>query len=134
MDDTRLIQQGAHELPSKLFLRAYLIVAITLASGCSVDQPGSARGLVANPTPLATEPSAPKPTPKPKSTSKPKATPKPGSFYKPRGWDGYSDVNCSEFDKHAHAQSFFKGTGGSKSSDRYGLDSDHDGLACETLP
>ena len=57
-----------------------------------------------------------------------------GSFYKPPGWDGASDVNCTDFDTHKHAQSFFKGTGGSKSNDPYRLDNDHDGVACETLP
>ena len=50
------------------------------------------------------------------------------------GWDGYSDVNCPDFDTHAQAQSFFKGTGGTRSNDPYGLDRDHDGIACETLP
>lgn len=78
-----------------------------------------------------------KPTPKPTAKPTPKPTPKPTkapSFYKPPGWDGYSDVNCSDFDTHAHAQSFFVGTGGSKSYDPYRLDADHDGIACETLP
>jgi hypothetical protein len=57
-----------------------------------------------------------------------------GSFYKPPGWDGVSDVNCKDFDTRAHAQSFFVGTHGSRSNDPYGLDGDHDGKACETLP
>jgi hypothetical protein len=57
-----------------------------------------------------------------------------GSFYKPPGWDGVSDVNCKDFDTRAHAQSFFVGTHGSRSNDPYGLDGDHDGNACETLP
>jgi hypothetical protein len=57
-----------------------------------------------------------------------------GSFYKPPGWDGVSDVDCKDFDTHKHAQSFFKGTDGSKSNDPYRLDNDHDGVACETLP
>jgi hypothetical protein len=105
----------------------------------------------ATPTPLATEnlPSAsikpnataqptPKPTPKPTAKPTPKPTPRPtsrpASYYKPPGWDGYSDVDCPDFDTHAHAQSFFKGTGGTTSNDPYGLDRDHDGSACETLP
>lgn len=58
----------------------------------------------------------------------------PPSFYKPPGWDGHSDVDCSDFDTHAHAQSFFIGTGGSTSNDQYGLDGDSDGQACESLP
>jgi len=92
---------------------------------------------IATATPLATaapdatkRPATKAPTPKPK----PVKTPKPASFYKPPGWDGYSDVDCGDFDTHVHAQSFFKGTGGSTTNDPYRLDADHDGLACETLP
>jgi hypothetical protein len=73
-------------------------------------------------TPLAVEPI---PTAKPV---------KSGTFYTPPGWDGYSDVNCKDFDTHAHALSFFKGTGGSKTNDPYHLDGDHDGNPCESLP
>jgi hypothetical protein len=90
------------------------------------------------PTPLAVEPtaiatSAPT-TAKPAPKATPKLTPKPTkapSFYKPPGWDGYSDVDCPDFDTHAHAQSFFIGTGGTTSYDPYRLDADHDGIACE---
>ena len=57
-----------------------------------------------------------------------------GSFYKPPGWDGVSDVDCNDFDTYAHAQSFFVGTRGSTTNDPYGLDNDHDGTACESLP
>ena len=89
------------------------------------------------PTPLATErPAFASASPKAKPTAAPRKTAAPisGSFYKPPGWDGHSDVNCSDFDTHAHAQSFFKGTGGSTSNDPYYLDADHDELACESLP
>jgi hypothetical protein len=104
------------------------------------------------PTPLAVEPvatlaarstkaptTAPTaaPTAKPTAKPTPRPTPKPTaapSFYKPPGWDGYSDVDCPDFDTHAHAQSFFIGTGGSKTNDPYRLDNDHDGIACESLP
>jgi hypothetical protein len=55
------------------------------------------------------------------------------AFYAPPGWDGHSDVDCADFDTHAHPQSFFVGTGGSKTYDPYRLDGDHDGLACESL-
>ncbi len=92
-----------------------------------------------SPTPLATQAvdaGSPRPTAKP--TAKPKTTPKPAakatSYYKPQGWDGYSDVNCSAFDTHAHAQSFFVGTDGTTTNDPYGLDSNHDGVACQSLP
>jgi len=98
---------------------------------------------VATPTPLAVEPQSspsikpkvtPKPTPKPTPKATPRPTAKAASFYKPPGWDGYSVVNCPDFDTHAHAQSFFIGTGGTRSYDPYGLDRDHDGSACESLP
>jgi hypothetical protein len=123
-------------------------IAVLVATGCSATVPPAAalptqragsHLLSATPTPLATE-RLRSATPKPKVTAKPapKATPrpiaKPAPFYKPPGWDGYSDVNCSDFDTHAHAQSFFIGTGGSRTNDPYRLDGDHDGQACESLP
>ena len=114
------------------------LIAVLLATGACTAGNGGRQGFVteATPrvTPLATEAPPAKATPKPKATSKPKATAKPTSYYKPRGWDGYSDVNCSDFDTHAHAQSFFKGTGGTRSNDPYGLDRDSDGIACESMP
>jgi hypothetical protein len=134
-----------------------LVLALLLAACASTSPPGQAQqfanGATAAPrataTALATEPTpskAPrstpkptakptaKPTPKPTPRSTPKPTAKPASYYKPPGWDGYSDVDCRDFDTHAHAQSFFKGTGGSSTNDPYRLDRDHDGIACETLP
>jgi hypothetical protein len=118
----------------RALLLAYLV---SLAmSACSASDPA---GLLATPPPatirpaatgLATEPVATKMrSPRPTSSGS-----KSGSFYKPPGWDGVSDVDCPDFDTHAQAQSFFKGTGGTKSNDPYRLDNDHDGLACETLP
>lgn len=100
---------------------------------------GAASSVVATPTPLATEPPQsatprPKATPRPTPKATPRPTTKPASFYKAPGWDGYSDVNCSDFDTHAHAQSFFIGTGGTPTNDPYRLDGDHDGQACESLP
>jgi hypothetical protein len=128
---------------------AALVAVVALAIGaCSggvpaVDATQTARFLSQpTPTALATEattastrPGAtPKATAEPKATPKPTAKPKSTSYYKPPGWDGYSDVNCSDFDTHAHAQSFFIGTGGSKTNDPYGLDGNHDGVACQNLP
>ena len=84
--------------------------------------------------PKATAKPTPKPTAKPTPRPTPRATPKPASFYKPPDWDGSSDVNCPDFDTQAHAESFFKGTGGTTTYDPYGLDHDHDGIACESLP
>ena len=43
------------------------------------------------------------------------------------------DVNCSDFANQAAAQSYFIQHGG-PSSDPAGLDGDHDGVACESLP
>ncbi len=45
-----------------------------------------------------------------------------------------ADVNCSDFSTHAAAQRWFEQHGGSPSNDVAGLDRDHDGLACESLP
>ena len=90
------------------------------------------------PTALATEPDLTQipateiPTTEPPVSIAPTA--KPANFYTPPGWDGSSDVNCPAFDTHAHAVSFFKGTGGTTTNDPYGLDRDHDGNPCETLP
>jgi hypothetical protein len=119
-------------MTAHMALRFAAVLVFTLLAGCSAS-PGNQ--LVAppssTPTALATErPEFASSSPK----AQPTKSPSSGSFYKPPGWDGHSDVNCSAFDTHAHAQSFFKGTGGSTSSDRYGLDGDHDGVACETLP
>ena len=43
------------------------------------------------------------------------------------------DVDCSAFSTQADAQAFFISEGG-PSSDPHGLDSDNDGVACESLP
>ena len=43
------------------------------------------------------------------------------------------DVDCSDFSNQAAAQSYFIQHGG-PSSDPAGLDGDHDGVACESLP
>lgn len=44
------------------------------------------------------------------------------------------DKDCSDFSTQAQAQSFFKAHGGSPSYNYDGLDGDHDGKVCETLP
>jgi hypothetical protein len=43
-------------------------------------------------------------------------------------------VNCSDFASQAAAQGYFDQHGGSPSNDVEGLDADHDGIACESLP
>jgi hypothetical protein len=45
-----------------------------------------------------------------------------------------SEVNCSDFSTHTAAQQWFTAHGGSASNDVAGLDGDHDGQACESLP
>jgi hypothetical protein len=58
------------------------------------------------------------------------STPAPGgSPNKP-----IADVNCSDFPTHAAAQHWFAAQGGSPTNDVAGLDGDHDGIACESLP
>jgi hypothetical protein len=80
-------------------------------------------------TPAPTEAPTKAPTPEPTDAPTPKA-----AFYTPPGWDGVSDVNCKDLGTHAHAVSFFRGTGGSTTNDPYRLDADHDGDPCESLP
>jgi hypothetical protein len=130
---------------SKLLVFFFLIISVV---ACSTAAPGENRPLVApaaTPTALATEAPnlvtpRPQATPAANPTKKPLTPPAPtkkpasGSFYKPAGWDGTSDVDCPDFDTHAHAQSFFVGTGGSTTHDPYRLDADHDGNACESRP
>jgi hypothetical protein len=45
----------------------------------------------------------------------------------------FVDKDCSDFPTQRNAQKFFKKHGGPK-RDRHGLDADHDGIACESLP
>ncbi len=45
-----------------------------------------------------------------------------------------SEVNCSDFSTHAAAQRWFTAHGGSASNDVAGLDGNHNGIACESLP
>lgn len=50
------------------------------------------------------------------------------------GGGGTGDKDCSDFATQAQAQAWFEKHGGSPSNDVDGLDSDHDGKACESLP
>jgi endonuclease YncB( thermonuclease family) len=49
---------------------------------------------------------------------------------------GYTagDYDCGDFSSHAEAQSAWEANGGSASYNLWGLDSDGDGIACESLP
>jgi len=70
------------------------------------------------------------PAPAPTSASAPAAqSSTPSGPDKP-----VSEVNCSDFSTHAAAQQWFTAHGGSASNDVAGLDGDHDGQACESLP
>ncbi len=44
------------------------------------------------------------------------------------------DYDCKDFKTQRQAQRFFKKHDGSRHNDPYGLDADHDGKACESLP
>ena len=137
-----------------MWIRARAVLAVSMAivgliAGCAggsgggattaparlIDVPAKATALAAE-VPATDDVSAsdPPPAAPPRITPRPKTTTKPAAFYKPPGWDGSSDVDCPDFDTHAHAQSFFRGTDGSTTHDPYRLDRDHDGIACETLP
>ena len=45
-----------------------------------------------------------------------------------------TDRNCSDFSTQQQAQQYFDSHGGSPSNNVDGLDADHDGVACESLP
>jgi hypothetical protein len=116
--------RGSLKAPPALSLGTALIAAAAIVVACVSP--------TATPTVL---PSAAPPRPTPTRLAfEGQQDSSSGSFYKPPGWDGISDVNCKDFDTHAHAQSFFIGTNGSTTNDPYGLDGDHDAKACETLP
>jgi len=44
------------------------------------------------------------------------------------------DYNCSDFSTHSEAQACFSSCGGSSTYNWSGMDGDHDGRACESLP
>lgn len=87
------------------------------------------------PLPTATRPplapttqSQPQPSPQPQG--QPVLPPPLGGLpYDPYG----PDRDCSDFETHAEAQRFFVAAGG-PASDPHRLDSDGDGIACESLP
>jgi hypothetical protein len=77
------------------------------------------------------------PPPAPTSTSTPTSTPTP-TTPAPASASGpdkpVADVNCSDFSTHAAAQHWFAQHGGSPANDVAGLDGNHNGVACESLP
>ena len=87
----------------------------------------------ATPTPTATAtatlvPATPTPTPEPTATPTPTLD-TVELKYDPAG----PDRNCSDFDMWAEAQAFYEAAGGPE-TDRHRLDSDRNGVACESLP
>lgn len=75
----------------------------------------------------------PLPPPPPPPPSAPTPTPSSGGVcgtpYSPTG----PDRDCGDFSSQAQAQCFFEAAGG-PGRDPHGLDGDHDGIACESLP
>lgn len=110
-----------------LAVAAAIAISASACGGVGLGEPSPSGQNVASDSPLIVEETTPEPVPA-RSAVIPE-----GDYYKPPGWDG-SDVNCSAFDTRAHAQSFFEGTGGSRFRDDFGLDGDHDEVACEQLP
>ena len=87
-------------------------------------------------TPTAASQPTPTPVPQPTDTPVPAPTDTPTATavafdtkYDPAG----PDRNCPDFATWSEAQAFYKAAGGPE-TDRHGLDSDRDGIACETLP
>ena len=80
------------------------------------------------PTPVVVTPTAVLPTPTitPVETPTPTPHPTPPEMEEP-------DRDCSDFDTWAEAQAFYKAAGG-PTSDPHNLDSNGDGIACESLP
>ena len=76
----------------------------------------------------ATSSSSSRPPPVSSSPSSP-SSPSSGGPNRP-----ISEINCSDFPTHAAAQEWFEAHGGSPSNDVAGLDANHDGQACTSLP
>ena len=131
----RLVRERPARRGTGLVL-AVIVAASLLSTACSA---GGVRPLIqeepsSTPVPIDTSRTTRTPTPEPTVAPRITRTPKP-DYFTPGGWDGrYTDVDCGDFGTHRQAQSFFEGTGGTRSNDPYRLDADHDGVACEALP
>ena len=71
-----------------------------------------------------TDPNPPANWSQPSSGTPPTSTPPTDS----------GDKNCSDFATHQQAQDYFVSHGGSPTNNFDGLDADHNGIACESLP
>lgn len=93
---------------------------VELFEALQADARAEARGLWAYADPADAEPAAADPT-------SPTSPASPG--FDPQG----PDRDCSDFATHAEAQAFYEAAGG-PARDPHKLDSDKDGVACESLP
>jgi hypothetical protein len=103
--------------------RAQHIIATDWVSYAKAHGPGGTSGPGSTPHAPSTTPHAPSTTPHPPPPSSPSGPNKP-----------ISEINCSDFPTHAAAQQWFTAHGGSASHDVAGLDGNHNGIACESLP
>ena len=100
-----------------------------------VPVPSTPSPVLPTPTPVAatSTPVPPTPTPVPPTpTITPVETPTPTPHPTPPEMEE-PDRDCSDFDTWAEAQAFYKAAGG-PTSDPHNLDSNGDGIACESLP
>ena len=92
---------------------------------------GQAPGTVTpSPTPTPSTSVTPAPTITPTATATATPSPTPPSLVGACGSCALTDCNCSDFSTQAQAQ----GCLDADPSDPFHLDSDHDGVACESLP
>lgn len=84
----------------------------------------------AAPQPTPTEAPLPTPTPQPAAPTSAPAQPQPGPACSCSG-DAY---NCGDFNTHSEAQGCFDYCRSNGTGDIHRLDSDNDGIACESLP
>lgn len=101
-------------------------------------QPAPTQAVTASQQPAPTQTPTPAPTQAPASGATPTPTPMadatstPAPAPTPAPSSG--DKNCSDFKTQKEAQDYFNSKGGSASNNVDGLDADHDGIACESLP
>ena len=89
------------------------------------DVPPTPTAATTAPTPT---PAVQNPTPAPREATPTPVSSTPGTKYDPDG----PDRDCSDFDTWAEAQAFYEAAGGPE-SDPHKLDSDDNGIACESL-
>ncbi len=103
------------------------VTATPEATAAPTAQPTQAPTAVPTAAPTA----APTPVPTAPPTQAPIVTQPPAQSY---ACEAGATCNCSDFPTHAEAQRIFELHGGSPSNNWAGLDSNHNGIACESLP